>query len=249
VGTRLRGKGFQVLGSTTQSNKFVELERLGINPFLIDLSDETKTIIGDFFDTDVLLISIPPKLRSIGAGNYVDQMKRAREMVLKQQVRHVIFISSTAVYPDLNREVFEADADPKSPLVEAENIFLEEKTLATTILRFGGLVGPARHPGKFLAGKKDVNGATNPVNIIHQEDCVNIIETIIHQNAWNKTFNASADLHPSKKEFYTQASKLLQLDPPQFSNDIAPYKIVNSDQLKQKLSFVFQYPDPLAMLA
>lgn len=247
VGVHLLQCGYQVAGSTTQREKFPALETLGIQPHLINLSDEPEAVNNHFFDSDILIIAVPPKLRSAGGGNYVQQMLRLREIVLNHQVRQLIFVSSTAVYPDLNRVVTESDADPTNPLVAAENIFVDERDFKTTVIRFGGLVGPARHPGRFLAGKKDISGKDNPVNIIHQKDCVRIIEAIIQNESWNETFNAAADLHPSKEKFYTAASTLLNLDPPTFSNDSAPFKIINSEKLKQKLSFEFHYPDPMMM--
>lgn len=247
LGSYLAKKGFTVSGSTTREERFPELSAVGIKPFLINLdtinSDQT------FFLCEVLIIAIPPRMKTGGVENYVRQLMAARESILNSGNSRVILISSTSVYPDLNRTVTEEDADESFPLVRAEHIFRDPDSFTASVLRFGGLVGPDRHPGKFLAGKKNISGANNPVNIIHQEDCIQIIEAIMLKEKWNETFNACADQHPSKKDFYSHASRLLQLNPPEFSDEPAPFKIVSSEKLKKALSYQFQYPDPLSMFS
>ena len=55
----------------------------------------------------------------------------------------------------------------------------ECKKFNTTVIRFGGLIGYDRMPGKFLTGKKDLPNGDAPVNLIHRDDCVQIIYQII----------------------------------------------------------------------
>jgi hypothetical protein len=71
-----------------------------------------------------------------------------------------------------------------------------------------------------------------------------MIKTIIDQQAWGEIFNACADTHPSKREFYSYARSLLDLEPPTFStHNESNYKIVSNDKIKQQLNYQFIYPD------
>jgi len=166
----------------------------------------------------------------------------------------VLFVSSTSVYPDVNRDVFEyEDLKPEKgsgqALKIAEDLFREQTGFVTTIVRFGGLVGYDRLPGRFLASKKDVTNGNAPVNIIHRDDCIQIIDQIIKQNVWGETFNACADEHPLRKAYYTAAAIKAVLEPPVFlSSGEVFYKIVNSGKVKKQLNYKFKYPDPIKML-
>jgi len=242
-------EGYHASGSTTQESKVAELESLGIKPFVIKFDPQLTSSATEFFQADILIISIPPKRKSGQTDVYLEQMNNVVQAILKGSISSVLFISSTSVYADGDRAVSEIDADPTSYLVEAENIFRSQTKFKTTVIRFGGLVGPGRNPGRFLAGKKDVQGGNHPVNVIHQQDCIGIIKAIIDQEAWGEVFNACAEHHPTRNEFYTRASEVMQLETPQFSkSDVSKNKVVSCDKLKTKLNYQFIYPDVMTML-
>ena len=251
--------GYQVSGSTTQENKLDEFKSLGIKPFLIKFdprlssgataSSDSTTEHLVFFQADILIISIPPRRKSGGMDPYLEQLNNVVQEILKGSISNVLFISSTSVYADGDRIVSESEADPTSYLVEAENILYNQTKFRTTVIRFGGLVGPGRNPGRFLAGKKDVQGGNHPVNVIHQQDCIGIIKTIIELQAWGEVFNACADHHPTRKEFYSRASVAMKLEAPQFfDSDVSRNKIVGCDKLKTELKYQFIYSDLIEML-
>jgi nucleoside-diphosphate-sugar epimerase len=159
--------------------------------------------------------------------------------------RHLIFVSSTSVYADTNDDVYEGDESPDSYLVQAEHLVREEP-FNTTVIRFGGLFGPNRHPGRFLAGKVDVAGGDAPVNMIHLDDAVGIIAKVIEEQAWNEIFNACADHHPTRSEFYIRMALNANLVPPVFSSEVTrSFKIVSSQRMKDRLQYEFKVPDPL----
>jgi len=242
--------GYLVSGSTTQDNKISELESLGIETFLIQFDPHFFGADAyNFFQANTLIISIPPKRKSGQTDLYLEQMQNVVEKVLNGNIQKVVFISSTSVYADGERVVTEDDADCNSYLVQAENILREQTKFKTTVIRFGGLVGPDRNPGKFLAGRKDVMGGNHAVNIIHQQDCIGIIKAILEKQVWGEVFNACADHHPARKEFYSQAARMLNLEVPLFSNaDESRNKVVNCDKIKAQLNYNFVYPDPIKML-
>ncbi len=242
-------EGYIVYGSTTQDSKVPELAALGIKPFVITFNPQAAgSNLGDFFQTDILVISMPPRMRTVQPEVYLSQLEHAVQRARQGSIQHILYISSTGVYPDVNRIVTEDDADRESYLVKAESII--RSFGSTTVIRFGGLVGPARHPGRFLAGKKDLSGRNTPVNIIHQRDCIGIMKHIVEQQVWGEVFSACADEHPTREAFYTRASMALNLEPPQFLHDDSnPYKIVSSEKVKQRLGYTFVYPDPIAMIS
>jgi len=245
--------GYRVLGSTTQEGKLGELKALGIKPFRMqfdpDLSGADTTSHLEFFQVDTLIISIPPKRKSGQTDVYLEQIYNVVSEILAGSITTVLFISSTSVYSDGDRMVTEADADLTSYLVRAESKLISQTKFKTTVLRFGGLVGPGRHPGKFLAGKKDIKGGMQPVNVIHQRDCIEIIKAILQKEAWSEVFNACADHHPTRSEFYTKASTALRLEPPQFNQeDESKNKVVICDRLKAKLDYRFIYNNLFELL-
>ena len=86
--------------------------------------------------------------------------------------------------------------------------------------------------------------ADAPVNLIHLDDCLGIIDAILQQQAWGETFNGCADTHPSKREFYSYARKLMGLPAPEFDTETeVKYKIISNQKIKTKLNYTFQHPD------
>ncbi len=247
--------GYTVKGSTTTADKLEFLKEKGINPFLIKLQEDSleKQSLDNFLESDILVLNIPPKLRSDGGEAYHKQMRTLLKSLVNSPVSRVLFVSSTSVYKDLNRIVTEEDSsfteelEPDNMLLQAEKMFQDREDWVTTIVRFGGLVGGDRHPGRFLAGKKHLPNGDAPVNMIHQDDCVAILSRIIEQEAWGETYNACADQHPLRKDFFPLAAKQLGLTPPEFDDmDETHFKLISSQKLKDDLSYVFIHPNPMA---
>ncbi len=249
-------QGYTVKGSVTKPEKLELLAQKGITPYQVQITDTTITSndLSGFLESEVLIINIPPSRREDVVLYHQAQMTLLLEEILKSPVRQVLFISSTSVYPDLNQEVTELEnilptKESGKALLAVEKLLRSNKHLMSTIIRFAGLVGYDRMPGKFLAGKKNVENGNAPINVIHQDDCIALITGIIRQQAWGEIFNASADLHPTRKEFYTLAAAKAGLELPTFANTADPrFKIINSEKIKQRLDYSFKYPDPLGLL-
>ncbi len=256
LGEHLAGMGFVVKGSTTSLENYDVLKLKGIFPFQIKVSD--TEIISDnlngFLNSDILIINFPPKRREDIEAYHKEQFKQLIPELNKSTIRHVLFVSSSSVYPDLNREVFENDtAMPTKPSGKAlkfvEDLLISQPNFTTTIVRFSGLIGYDRMPGRFLAGKTNVENGDAPINVIHQDDCIELITQIIQQNVWGEIFNASADYHPTRKEFYTLAAAKIGLKIPIFIPEKETiFKIINSDKIKKRLGYSFKYPNPLDLI-
>jgi nucleoside-diphosphate-sugar epimerase len=253
LGKNLLQKGYIVKGSTGTNDRYNELEFTGIQPFYIRIEPELIDIdYFSFFNTDVLIISIPPQRVENITEIFPGQIKKVIELVRQMKIPKVLFVSSTSVYEPVNKEVREGDeGEPEKPsgraMLQSEKILLSERSFKTTVVRFGGLIGANRNPGRFLAGKKNVP-ANTPVNLIHRDDCVAILSQIIEKNIWGEVFNACSPVHPTKKEFYTRAAEVSDLPVPEFADIREKFKIINSDKLVQRLDYTFKYPSPMDYL-
>ena len=247
--------GYQVNGSTTSESKVPLLHEKEINPFLLNLQEveADNEHLQEFLNTDVLILNIPPKLRADGGASYLKQMRLLLKAMCLSPVSRMLFVSSTSVYPNLNRVVTEEDIvfteeqDPENTLLLAEKLFQDREDWMCTIVRFGGLVGGNRQPGRFMAGKKDLLDGDAPVNLIHLDDCINILQQIVQQEKWNKVYHACADEHPIRKDFYRTAAIAIGAEPPTFLDmEKTLFKLINSQHLKDDLAYVFKHPDPMA---
>ena len=245
-GKHLVEAGYRVKGSTTSRSKVDTLREAGIVPYIIELTPDIGSDTKDFFDTDVLLINLPPRNQN-GVLDFHEKQLKAVRQAAKGNVSKVIFISSTAVYPAKNAEVTESDASSSClsrggvSLLNMEHLYSKDRSFQTTVIRFGGLYGPGRQPGRFLAGKKDLAGAANPINMIHLDDCIGIIRLLIEKNSWGEAFNASAPSKETRASYYTQAAIELGLEPPTFSHESAPFKKVSSEKLIRRTGYHFKH--------
>ena len=240
--------GFVVKGSTTNLDKISILENNKIQAFQIELSEiEIKGEIDSFLkNSEILIIDIPPKLRGVSSENFVKKIQNLIPFIEKAKIEKVIFISSTSVYADDNVFVTETtkpnpDAESGKQLLATEILLQSNVNFKTTVVRFGGLIGEERHPIHFLTGRKNIENPEAPINLIHQKDCIGIIEAIVKQECWNETFNAVAPYHPTRKDYYSKKAIELGLLLPEFVNSkIAVGKIVLSEKVEKDLDYHFQ---------
>ena len=252
-------KGNSVNGSTTSEDKLSILKDARINPFLVILSEVEGNFESDgisenidsfLAESEILIIDIPPKLRTVDPSSekkvFVEKIKNLIPFIEKSTIQKVLFVSSTSVYGDDNGLVTEEtipnpDTESGKQLVLAEKLLQENQNFETTILRFGGLIGEVRHPVKFLAGKENIENPDAPVNLIHQNDCIGIIEAIINQSNWNEVFNAVAPFHPSRKDYYTQKATQMNLILPKFISEKSNIKkVISNEKIETVLSYKFK---------
>lgn len=241
----LVNKWVKVKGSTTTTYKLSLLAASGIEPYLIDLSPINEIIDPSFFECDVLWISIPPKARTGNGAEYLLKIERLISLIKTYNIKQVVLISSTGVYSDSNAEVTELDSpSPDSEsgkiLLAAEELLKEQTAFTTTIIRFAGLIGPGREPGRFFAGKTDVPNGESPVNLINLTDCIGISNAILDKQAFGYTYNAVSPSHPTRANFYTQAAVAAGLELPHFIEEKENWKVVSSDNVRQILDYQYQ---------
>ena len=203
LATILYKQAFRVRASTRHHERFTELDATGARAFHVDIDQLSE--ISEFLDSEILIINITSK--------NINGFARLIEQIETSPIQKVLFISSTSVYQNLNREVTEDEnaEDHNSVLWQIEQLFQNNTHFKTTIVRFSGLIDSRRHPGRFFR-----NGRSVP----------------------------QADAHPSKREFYGYARKLMGLSPPEFDTETEiKYKIISNQKVKSKLNYTFQHPD------
>ncbi|AMM52119.1 hypothetical protein TH61_14265 [Rufibacter sp. DG15C] len=241
-------EGHHVKGSTTTPAKLELLQQAGIEPFLVSFPENNlKTDLDLLLNADVIVLNLPPKRAASEANDYEKTVKELLAAIPNPDTK-VLFVSSTSVYPELNRTVTEQDAiasaEADALLLRCEYWVQQAKPQQATIVRFGGLMGGSRPPGKFLAGRENLPQPMGPVNMIHLQDCTGLLTEILRQEKWGFTFNACAPSHPTRQEFYTTAALTLGLTPPTFlQEELTKFKIIDSSLIQQELKYTFTFPD------
>lgn len=253
----LIGRGYQVVGSKTTSDG-VEAARLsGIDAYPLVMEPQPSCEEEDWqqlMECDVLIITLPAARDEEGAQAYRQSVQQLVDGALSQRVGRIIFISSTSVYGREEGEMTEAS--PRNPqtasgrvLASLEDWLHDLPHTSVDILRPAGLVGPDRHPGRFMAGKQELPDGNCGVNLVHQEDVISAITLLLRQENGGRIYNLCAPDHPRKRDFYPAAAKSLGLAAPTFTptDNASLGRIVNGQAICRDLGFEYRFPDPMRM--
>lgn len=249
---KLIESGYQVKISVTSPEKRDLLINQGLNAFWVEIHKEVGGEPKDFFDSELLIINVPPSKVGRGANDFHLLVENCIEAIHEFEIKYLLFISSTSVYGNTNSIVTEKTVcSPETlngkVLVEAERMLKQLTSVKTTIVRYGGLAGADRNMLRSILNKNRKVQLEAPVNLIHLEDSIAIVLKIVEKGLWGYSFNACADAHPTRRELYGQIAKKAGLEMPLESLQKPSYKIVGNKYLKEKLGYQFKYPDPLEM--
>lgn len=250
----LISEGWEVKGSTTNAEKIERFEKAGIKAFNLQLHPtKIEGEIERFLQSDLLILNIPPGRRNPHvATEFPLKIALLIHHLSQSPIQKIIFISSTSVYGNVKGLITEETlTNPSTSSGQALQVVekqLESLNLKLNILRPGGLIGPQRHPGRFLAGRKELKNGDAPVNLIHLEDVIGIILAMIRQDQWGHIFNASADVHPTRRTYYTFAAEKLGLERPTFLDEGAEEKLISNTKVTQVLGYEFLFKDPFEMM-
>lgn len=247
LGHALLKAGYEVRGSTTSEEKRLRLQEAGLPAELLHLPMEKGKAASLFHDTDYLILSYPPSKTGDYAANTASLLREVPSST------RVLFISSTSVYPDLNRIVREEDAFEGQ--IGSEGIFQAEEQVRSlkgekaSILRCGGLIGGHRIPGKYFSGQQGLENGHILLNLIHRDDVIGLIKATLDQEAFGHTWNVVAPIPRSRRDLYLHFAKSYGFEPPAFSKDdkALPFKIIDSSAIQKALSYSFLHPDLLKM--
>jgi nucleoside-diphosphate-sugar epimerase len=240
-------KKFFIRGSTTNQEKIKELKKHKIEPYLVELKE--TGIFGDIDsflkDLDTLIINIPPKIKNNSDDSYIKKIKFLESKINYYSIDKVIFISSTSVYGS-NQKKIDSKTKPEPNTKRGNEIIKSEKVITKnnngTIIRFGGLIGNNRHPVYTLSKKKEVLNPNAPINLIHLDDCINIIYNVIKKKAWGKIFLGVAPFHPKKIDYYNEKCEEFGLKKINFIDKHTSKKEVNDSKIQSELGYEFIFP-------
>lgn len=243
--------GFSVKGSATSQAKCRLLAEAGIEPFQLQFSTQVQQYpeLATFLQSDVVLVAVAPGKTPEDKADYEFLMDVLCKELGQNPVKHLVFLSSTAVYGEENNLVTE-DSIPKPNTLNGSLLVALETKLQmldanVCLVRLAGLIGPNRHPGRFFAGRKAIENGGAPVNLIHQADAIGVLIAII-KAAFVGCINAVAPSHPSRAEFYTAASAHAGLPLPEFIPEKKQWKVVQSQHVS-KVYPHFSHPDLLSL--
>lgn len=249
----LQEKGMNVIGSTTSVEKQSKLSQKGIQAVRFSLNPHPEGVgFNALFHAEILVVNIPPRSRSGNGAFHLEQIKYLRSLIDNSAIRKVIFVSSTGVYPEVTSagkygEDFQISVENagNNTIFRAEQLMEKGRKYDLTILRFGGLLGDDRVPGKYFSGKEHVAGHTR-VNFIHRKDAVRMLAWVMEKELWNETFNGVAPIHPLRREIYEKNALDLGIAPPaSYQNEPEGNdRLIDSGKII-KTGFEFDYPDPL----
>jgi nucleoside-diphosphate-sugar epimerase len=231
--------GNKVHLSSRNSEKNSLIQSIGAKAFEVDIEQPHNGC--EFLDVDTLIINITSK--------NIEGYKSLIKSIENMGVSNVLFISSTSVYNDADQIIGEHDTQylKPCPLLTIEKCFQASTQFTTTILRFSGLMGYSRHPGRFFRSGKTIANANAPVNMIHRDDCIGLIESIIAQQKWGEVYNACANSHPTRKDFYTAMTILANEKLPTFEDATPPkIKIISNDKITKSLVYQWRWPNVMA---
>ncbi|WP_411991824.1 NAD(P)H-binding protein [Agarivorans sp. DSG3-1] len=245
--------GYSVNGSKRELHELAKLQAQGIKAYQLELNPQVESNdIAGLLNCDLLIINIPPGRKTNTAEFHIAQINALLRAAEQQTVKKILFISSTSVYGSQQGVVDElserlAETTSGRALKQIEDQISSHSAFQATVLRFSGLVGGQRKPGRFLSGKT-VSGPLSPINIIHRSDCIGLITQLIKRDQWGEDFNASASENPSKQAFYQLAAEQLTLPPPHFVEGTSSNKVISNQKIKTTLGYQFNYPDPMQWL-
>ncbi len=249
--------GWEVKGSK-RSHEGAESMRLnGFEAYFVQLTpdvDADPDDLNELLSVDSLIINIPPSQYFFDTHSYVEGIKNLVNEALLHGVQHLLFISSTSVFPQKQGEYCEESAvEPQSDvgnaLYEIENWLLQLNNVDCDILRLSGLIGIDRHPVSRLAGRKQIKGGKQPVNLVHQTDCILAIQLLLETRGYKRLYHLSAPQHPNRADYYQTMAEKLGLEKPEFESDETDLqRIVHGNKIVRELGFEYRYPDPYQML-
>ena len=253
----LKNLGWEVKGTKRTHDGVEQMRLMRLEAYHLELTPEINADPDDvsaLLDVDSLIINIPPSQYFFDLNQYVEGVQNLVNEALLQGVSHIIFISSTSVFPDISAHFDESvtpqpDSDIGRALVEIENALAKMQDIDCDIIRFAGLVGNDRHPVYSLAGKQALKYGHSPVNLVHLDDCARAIQLLLETPGGYRLYHLAAPIHPTREEYYRHTAEKYGLEPPHFiSSGQDPQRIIMAEKICHELEFVYQYPDPNLML-
>ncbi|MET3035733.1 hypothetical protein ABXT08_06510 [Chryseobacterium sp. NRRL B-14859] len=224
---------YEIFVTTTSESKIQGLSAKGYHTTLMGFPDDYTEIPATWevaSQLDAVIITVP---FSGVRGAEIPLQERAQNLLafLGDYKGQVFLMSSTGVYPDIEKEFTEDDRSPDD--VPSESI-IKDQLPQVNILRLAGLMGDQR-----LLKNYNISNLDLLVNHIHYADICSVIEKMLENQSHAKVYNVVAPIHPNKEEIINAQKNL-----PYSGNRISKGRTISPSKLISELDFEFQYPDP-----
>lgn len=191
----------------------------------------------------VWICCIPPSFRT-AERHYFTVLESALDLAVSLNMKGFLLCSSTGVYSSTSTVMTEylpidIESQKQQWLLEAEARVLENEQ--NKVVRLAGLIGPKRHPGRFVAGKVLSSSANERVNMIHQLDASAAIVHLVEKWELSQSiYNLVTPDHPTKQAFYADACAQLASAPPRFESTDIIERIIDGQAI-EALGFTYRY--------
>jgi nucleoside-diphosphate-sugar epimerase len=227
LGSAFLRRGDRVTGVVRRGTNRAELEQLGLDVLLLDLSDP-RSAQAVPADLDAVIACQAPGDPSLGSyrQTYVDVTGNLLAASRSRPIRSFVYTSSTRVFGQSDGSQVD-ETTPPAPegdhariLLEAERLVrlaAERDGMRTSVVRISGLYGPGRLPLVERLRRGEIGlGVDDEVwmNFCHRDDAVATILAAVDRGARGAVYHAT-DAEPArKKEVLLWIASRLGIEPP-----------------------------------
>ena len=166
---------YKIKVSSRTAEKIKIYEDEGLASYI--LNEDNLDSLEQLLETNYLFINFPPSK----FNDYVSFLSKIYNHKSIKNIEKIIFISSTSIYPNIERlfnEEYEIKESSSKLVFEAENLVKEKSDV---IFRVAGLVGGSRYFGKRSANKV-VEYPKTPINFVHRNDVIEATKFVIEND-------------------------------------------------------------------
>lgn len=233
---RILKESYKIKVSSRNEEKLELYRKEGFSPYI--LNEEKFDFLDNLLDTEYLFINFPPSK----FYNYLFFLNKIYNHEKLKDIKKIIFISSTSVYPNIEgyfNEDYKIEESSSEMVFEAEKLIKEKSNI---IFRVAGLVGAERYFGKRSANKF-IEFPNTPINFIHRNDIINATKFVI-QNDISGIFNLCSNEYPTKKEIYSFNSRKYNFELPIFSqNEVFLNRKIDGSKI-ERTGFRYSFTNP-----
>lgn len=226
---------YELYATTTTVEKAKELNAKDIHAVVAIFPDYQLSEVYPKWEMieslDVVIITIPISEKSCCVSSLYNRIQNLSSFIgdFKGQM---FLMSSTGVYPDIEKEFTEIDVPAEKNSGER---MVKNRYPQVNILRLGGLMGDNR-----LLKNYNVSNLDFAVNHIHYKDIAGVLLKMMENGTEKCLYNVIAPLYPSKSQVINAQKNIENGEEPK---EVKGKKILSS-KLVSELGYIFQYPDP-----
>lgn len=258
-GRRLLVEGYDVVGTTTSSERVADIRALGMTPGVLDTADvgRLRDVLQDR-DAAVLCVARRADQRDYRV-TYLQTARNLIEAARRTEVTRIIYTGSTRVYPQNDGEWVD-EASPTQPtgqnariLLETEHVLLDgvtsvgvDRPATAAVLRLGGIYGPGRGALDSIfrfAGTHRDDGDLY-MNRIHVDDIVAALTALL-RSKFQGVLNLCDDHPQTRRSFYDEVLAAAGLTPIEWTSSSDRKnrgKRVRNDLIKSTLGLALRHP-------